>query len=510
MAPLRSATVTVRGEPRVIFEDRPFQTAAENALRQAVREGVRRVLLVSPTGSGKTIMLTNIIRSAVARGTPTVMIAHRKELIDQTSAKLDMAGIGHGVVMAKHPRARPEELVQVASIQTLARRMDRLPPAGLLIVDEAHHARADTYEALIAHYGTAPVIGATATPWRTDGKGLKKSFDRVVVAARVHELIEQGYLVPFNGFGYANPSLEDVKTVAGDYDELELAERMNTATLIGGIVEEWVKHSAGRRTVAFSVNVAHSKSIVAAFTSVGVPAEHLDGTTPTDVREGILSRLKSGATLVVSNCAVLTEGWDCPEAETAILARPTKSLVIYLQQVGRVLRPVGGKTAARIHDHGGLMLHHGLPDEDRDYSLDSDTKKGEMATRGLQQCPECLRICSVLDFTCAGCGYVFETPQERAEKEQEIEYIQATQLTVEEIRKIRGASMTEKAAEYKRLMYVAKVKGLRTGWAAHEYKRTYGVWPRFNDGQLDQIAPAMSPPLPMHRLKLLPTYQERA
>lgn len=487
-------------------ETRDYQTVAENEIRAAVRAGLLRVLLVSPTGSGKTVMLKNIIKGAVARGTPTLMIAHRKELIDQTSAKLDEDGIGHGVVMADHPRVRPGELVQVGSIQTLARRMGRLPPAKLLILDEAHHGRARTYVKLIEHYAGVPVIGATATPWRTDGKGLKELFDRVVVASTVRKLIADGYLVPFDGFGFENPSLADVGTVAGDYNELELAEKMNTAKLVGGIVERWMEHSFGRRTVAFSVNVAHSRAIVAAFQSHNVPAEHLDGTTPKEEREGILARLKSGETLVVSNCAVLTEGWDCPEAETAILARPTKSIVVYLQQAGRVLRPAPGKSAARIHDHAGLLLHHGLPDEDRDYSLESDTSK--RATKsGIHQCPECLRICGALEARCT-CGYVFEQPAEEREDGDgsgtQIEYFEGEQLSIDEIRKLRGASILEKAAEYKRLLLVAQrvvKKGDPKKWAAWRYRETFNVWPRFADGVLDQVEPARAPPVPLSRLR---------
>lgn len=487
-------------------ETRDYQTVAENELRAAVRAGLMRVLLVSPTGSGKTVMLKNIIKGAVAHGTPTLMIAHRKELIDQTSAKLDEDGIGHGVLMAKHPRARPAELVQVASVATLARRMDRLPPAGLLIIDEAHHARAETYGKLIEHYKDAPVIGATATPWRTDGKGLKELFDRVVVASTVRKLIDQGYLVHFDGFGFENPSLKDVSTLAGDYNELELAEQMNTAKLVGGIVERWVEHSFGRRTVAFSVNVAHSRAIVAAFQAHNVPAEHLDGKTPDDEREGILARLKSGETLVVSNCAVLTEGWDCPEAETAILARPTKSIVVYLQQAGRVLRPAPGKTTARIHDHAGVLLHHGLPDEDRDYSLESDVTRKRTQT-GIHQCPECLRIGGALEARCT-CGHVFEEPAEERDQGDgggtQIEYFEGQQLSMDEIRRLREATVYEKAAEYKRLLLVAQ-RVVRNGdpkkWAAWRYRETFNVWPRFADGVLDQVAPAREPPVPLHRLK---------
>lgn len=482
---------------------RDYQLAAVTELRRKAAAGVRRLLLVSPTGSGKTVMMADIIHGAVARGTPTLFVAHRRELIKQTSEKLDTIGVDHGIVMAGHERQRPEQLVQVASVQTLARRTK--PPAGLLIIDEAHHARAESYQALIEHYAPAPVLGASATPWRTDGKGLKKLFDDIVVAATPRLLIEQGHLVPFDGFGFENPALEDVASVGGDYDALELAERMNTKKLVGGIVERWLETANGLRTVAFAVDVKHSQAIVEGFRAWGIAAEHLDGETPTDERDAILARLKSGETTVVSNCAVLCEGWDCPEAEVCILARPTKSVVLYLQQAGRVLRPSLGKKVARIHDHAGCMVHHGLPDEDRDYSLEADTKKRAFKT-GIQQCPECLRMCSALEIRCKGCGYLFEQPTAPADREEtQVEYFENTQLTIAEIRKLRGSTQREKAAEYKRLLQVAARRGFKSGWAANEYRRVYNVWPRFPGLNIDDVAAATQPPLPLNRLRLLTT-----
>lgn len=480
---------------------RDYQLAAVTELRRKAAAGVRRLLLVSPTGSGKTVMMADIMHGAVARGTPTLFVAHRRELIAQTSKKLDEIGVDHGIILAGHEREKPEQLVQVASVQTLARR--EKPPAGLLIIDEAHHARADSYQALVEHYSSAPVLGATATPWRTDGKGLKDLFDDVVVAASPRELIAQGHLVPFDGFGFENPALKDVATVGGDYNQLQLAERMSTKKLIGGIVERWIERARGLRTVAFAVDVKHSLAIVDEFRAWGIAAEHLDGETPVDERDAMLARLKSGETTVVSNCAVLTEGWDCPEAEVCILARPTKSLALYLQQAGRVLRPAPGKSIALIHDHAGCMAHHGLPDEDRDYSLTADVKRRDATGGGVQQCPECLRIRRSLEYRCS-CGYVFEEPAAAEEHEQqEIEYIEGQVLSIDEIRKLRHASTLEKAAEFKRLQRVAERKGYKTGWAGHQYRKTYGVWPRFSDGVLATVEPARQPPIPLDRLRLL-------
>src|SRR3990172_812358 len=199
---------------------RPYQSEAIAALRDMLRRGLRRVILVSPTGSGKTVMACALMQSAVARGNRVLVLAHRKELIDQCSEKLDRFGVPHGVQMAEHPRWRPQDPVQVASVATLIRRLTgpRRPEAELIVVDECHHARAETYQKILDSYPGAPVIGLTATPWRSDGKGLGELFQDRVVAATVAQLTASGDLVPSAGFSYEIPDLAQVRTTGGDYN----------------------------------------------------------------------------------------------------------------------------------------------------------------------------------------------------------------------------------------------------------------------------------------------------
>jgi DNA repair protein RadD len=264
---------------------RDYQLRALADLRARVGSGRRRVLLVAPTGSGKTTIAAEMIRGAIGRDGAVLFLAHRKELIDQCSQRLDGVGVDHGVVMAQHRRSAPWCPVQVASIPTLAKRLDRLPRATLVIVDEAHHARAGTYSAVLQHYPSAPVIGLTATPWRLDNKGLGELFEDTVVASTPRELISQGHLVPFTGFAYDVPKLDQVKKVGADYNQHGLELVMAGSKLAGNIVEQWHIHCAGKRTVVFAVTVKHSQDLVQRFREAGVDAEHLDGTTPTSERE---------------------------------------------------------------------------------------------------------------------------------------------------------------------------------------------------------------------------------
>lgn len=407
---------------------RPYQTSAI-AWVAAERGPGARLLLVSPTGSGKTLTAAQVILDEVARGGRVIFAAHRQELIAQTYGSLLRLGLPEpmcGVVMGDgvitHPLtrrrancARPLAPVQVASIDTLR---NRPPPRGitLLFFDESHRALSPSYLKLAQSYPEATVVGLTATPWRGDGRGLGALFSKLYVVATPKRLMDDGHLVEPRVFSHPHRAdVSKVSTVAGDYNEKELAAACDKRELVGSIVEHWQRHLAGRRTVAFAVNVEHSKHIVETFVAAGIPAEHLDGNTPDDERAGILGRLASGETLVVSNCAVLCEGFDCPAVEGCILARPTKSLSLYLQCAGRALRPAPGKLGAIVLDHAGCALEHGLPQDDREYSLEGKKKRAKSAV-SVKECPKCFAALPSSAKVCSFCGHSFvETSSDAGE-----------------------------------------------------------------------------------------------
>lgn len=295
---------------------RPYQTEALQALRAKLRSH-RRLLLVSPTGSGKTTIAAEMIHGAMSRQRRVLFLAHRKELIDQCSTRLDQFSIPHGIIMAGHKQYNPTLPVQIASVQTLARRTK--PPAQLIIVDEAHHARAGTYEKILQAYPGVPVVGLSATPWRTDGRGLGELFEDSVIGATIAQLTNEGHLVPATGFAYDSPELSQVHRRGGDYEAEGLELVMGGNAIAGNVVQSYLDHAHGKRAVLFATTVKHSRQMVERFLAAGVPAEHLDGETPKADREGILDRLRCGDTLLVSNVGVLTEGWDCLDSETEIL-----------------------------------------------------------------------------------------------------------------------------------------------------------------------------------------------
>jgi superfamily II DNA or RNA helicase len=356
---------------------RPYQLRGIEQAAHRLASGVRRLCLVLPTGGGKTVVAAEIIRRAVTRGRRVLFLAHRRELLEQTINKLGAAGVHDvGLVLAGAKASyRPHAAVQVASVQTLVRRV--MPPADLVFVDEAHHSNAGSYEKILASYPGAKVLGLTATPVRDDGRGLNEQYDEALVVATPRELIAEGHLARPRVFGARERvDLSGVHSRAGDYVPAELERAMMKSRLIGDIVQHWIKLAHDRTTVVFATSVAHSQSIVAAFREHGVAAEHLDGTTPAAERKAILARLASGATEVVSNCAVLTEGWDLPRCKCVILARPTQSLSLFLQMAGRGLRPWEGVDPMLL-DHGECVDRHGFPQDERDWaSYFSGKKRG--------------------------------------------------------------------------------------------------------------------------------------
>jgi DNA repair protein RadD len=404
-------------------ELRTYQVEAVEAARQALRNGKRRVLVVCPTGGGKTVIASDIIRRAVERQSRVLFLAHRRELIQQTCDKLQRFGVRHGVIMAGEKKA-PQHPVQVASIQTLAHRRGELQHVDLVFFDEAHHAAAGSYQDVLEWYPSARVVGLTATPWRLDGRGLGDVFDGHVVVRTPRQLRDEGHLVAVGGWQYEAIDTSQARVKGGDFVASDLSAAATAGRVVGDIIEEWKRYAAGKRTVVFAVSVEASRQMVEEFLREGVPAEHVDGSMPARERDAVLARLRSGATLVVSNCNVLTEGFDCPELEVCVLARPTLSTALYLQMVGRVLRPAPGKALARLHDHAGCLRAHGHPYEDRNYTPESSATKQRKALEGngtstteQQRCPECKSV--RVGWPCDACGHSPSPKQLQVELEAE-------------------------------------------------------------------------------------------
>jgi DNA repair protein RadD len=349
---------------------RSYQTAGVSDIRARFAQGARRVLYQAPTGSGKTVLFAYVVQNATARGNRVVVLGHRQEIVEQIDTALTDLDVPHGIIAAGHDETSAP--VQVASVATLVRRLDRLQHGvDLLVVDEAHHAVAGTWRTIMSHVPQAKVLGVTATPERLDGKGLRDAFDTLALGASVSELIESGYLAPFTAYAPARElDLSAVHTRLGDYATDQVADVMSDVVIIGSAVEEYTRLCAGAPAIAFCVDTGHSKLVAERFAKAGYRAAHVDGDTHKDKRRALIQALGTGELQVLTNCGLISEGLDVPAATAAILLRPTKSLALYLQQVGRALRPAPGKSKALILDHAGNTYRHGPADAPRAWSLD--------------------------------------------------------------------------------------------------------------------------------------------
>ncbi|MGB4498571.1 MAG: DEAD/DEAH box helicase [Methylococcaceae bacterium] len=447
-----------------MIELRPYQNGAINNLRASIGAGNKRVLLQAATGAGKTIIACEMIRLAMMKQKRVIFIAHRKEIINQTSGKLDAFGIEHGVIMASHSRVNNHP-VQVASIQTLTRR-DK-PEADLIIIDETHLACSASFKQVLGHYIGATVIGLTATPTRLDGKGLGEIYSDIIQVVPMTQLIEEGHLVKPRVFAPFTPDMRNVRKSKGDYDASETAKLMDRKEITADIVKHWVASAADRKTIVFASSVEHSKNIVAEFVGTGISAKHLDANTSANIRDQTLQDWREGKFTVLSNMGLFIEGLDVPDASCCILARPTKSLTIYLQAVGRVMRPHESKTDCIILDCAGLTYEHGFVDDAREWTLNGKIKKPKDEEPKVHICENCFAAYSKAQHPheCPECG--FETPVEHKEIEQvDVAMVELTPSIVADLRAKRAKFLEQtKCKTLDDFKELGKLRGYKTGWA---------------------------------------------
>ena len=356
---------------------RDYQEALISKTRDALRR-TKKALLQAPTGAGKTALGTHMTGTSAKRGRRVWFVVHRKELVEQTSRTFTKFDVPHSFIASGRPHD-PNALVHICSIDTLKSRLAKgleLRP-DLVLWDECHHIAAAGWTRVFEALADAYHVGLSATPVRTDGSGLDSHFDEMVLGPSVEWLIEHGHLSQYRLFAPPGPSMKGVKKAMGDYAVTDLSDLMDKPRLTGDIVNHWLKHcgEAGTRTCCFAVNVKHSQHIAKAFNDAGIPAAHIDGETPDEERAEIVQKFARGEIRLLTNVALLGEGFDLSAIagtdvtiDAVILARPTQSLGLFLQQIGRALRPASGKIAI-ILDHAGNTLRHGLPCETRAWSL---------------------------------------------------------------------------------------------------------------------------------------------
>lgn len=398
---------------------RDYQENAISRIRDSFRKGNKRVLLVSPTGSGKTVIFSYVSAGTARNGKRVLIIAHRRELLKQISASLRAAGVKHAVLTAGY-RGIPQHTVVVASVFTLAKRLKHWPEPALIVGDECHHFTPDsTWGKVVKHFPNSFLLGVTATPERLDGKGLGLMFDDMVIGPSVAELTAQGFLSPADVYAPSRPDLSAVRSRAGDYANNELEGAMDKPSITGSAVTHYTKLAAGKRAVVFCVSVKHAKDVATEFKNAGYNAHHVDGSMAEDERDKVLSDFQAGTVQVLTSCDLISEGFDLPAIEVAILLRPTQSLSLYLQQVGRAIRIHPDKTSTVILDHAGNTARHGFIDEHREWLLTDGSvrKKNEEKVPSVRTCPKCYAMHKPMPI-CPKCGHVYQAQARKVEQRE--------------------------------------------------------------------------------------------
>ncbi len=452
-----------------------FQYKLADDIRSAFTRGFRAPLAVSPTGSGKTHVFSYIAANAVQKGNRVLTLVHRSELLRQTSERFHQFDIPHGRISPEYtPNYRHP--VQVASVQTLARRMQNYQQPNLIIVDEAHHVTAGTWKKILAHYNGAKIIGVTATPIRTDGSGLGVNaggiFDVLIQGPTTQQLIDSGHLVQPIIYNPEKLDMAGIRTVGGDFDQRQVAERVDRPKLIGNVVNHYRKRCHGMPGIAFCVSVTHSQHVAAEFRAAGYRAYHIDGDTPASTRKSILAGLGNGQVDVVCSCDLISEGTDIPAVACLMFLRPTQSLGLFLQQAGRAMRTMPGKQYCIILDHADNVNRHGLPEWDRVWTLDGTKKQRKTyehsVSKRIAHCPTCYAVYNA-GRSCPVCGYLpsQQGPEIIQMAGELTQLTDADKLKLDKREKQREITNANSLAE---LEEIARRRNYKPSWALHVWK----------------------------------------
>jgi DNA repair protein RadD len=442
---------------------RDYQELSVQKVFHALRSH-RSTILQSPTGSGKTHVAMDIIRRGLANGRRIGFCVDRITLLDQTLDKFIEAGFHVGVTQADHPMQNSAAPVQIISLQTLARRSRKeWTPVDLFIVDECH-VHYEIVKTLMETWDNLKYIGLSATPFT---RGLGRTWDSLVVATTTADLIEQGYLSDYIAYAPSQPDLTGVRQSNGDYSTVDLEERMNVIT--GDIVAHYVAYGNNGKGLYFTPTVAYAQSLADEFCRAGIDADHVSGYDTPERRQDVMQRFKDGRVKVLTNCEVLTKGFDQPDIMVGGLARPTRSLSLHIQMCGRFIRAFEGKEKAIIFDHAGNIERLGFPDDELPRELDMGEPNTNSDTRDRDEptpwnCPKCHTLVAHGTRVCPTCK--FEATRQGG-----------VEVSAGVLQQIERTGLSQKQAVHAMLNHIRIERGYKPGWTANQYKEIFGNYP---------------------------------
>jgi len=422
-----------------LYDDQKI--AVDNILN-AYRQGYKSPLLVAPCGFGKTVVFAHVAARARLKGNRTIICVHRQELLRQTCATLARFDVPFGVIASGLPD-NAKEPVQVASIHTLVRRLDYTDAPEIIVIDEAHHAVANIWKNTIKAFEKSRLLGVTATPWRANGEGLISIFDTMIIGATAEDLIKRGRLA--KPMYYAPPQIaqfDDVKTRMGDYQMTEIDRRMDKPHITGDAINHYKRICPGARAVVFCTSCRHADHVAEDFTAAGIPAASIDGDLNDADRKQRIDDLAAGKILILTSCELISEGFDLPAVEAAIMLRPTQSLSVWIQQAGRAIRTAPGKVHAHIIDHVSNVFRHGAIEQITDWSLEGAPKKArnKEIIPTVKRCKSCFAVFPSRLSACPQCGAAPEmTRREIEQKQGELKALQLSEIKAKRIYERKNA-----------------------------------------------------------------------
>ena len=380
---------------------REYQADLIGKIRLAILHGSKSIVSVLGCGGGKSIIQAEIARSATAKGNRVLVLVHRKELCEQITGTFTAQGVAM-------------DLCSVSMVQTVSRHIDKLPEPRIIITDEAHHSTAASYKKIYAAFPDACRLGFTATPCRLNKGGLGEVYDKLITSVTTQWLIEHNYLSPYKYYSVKLADTSGLHIKAGDYKADEIAELMQNKEIYGETVKQWEKLAKNKKTIAYCASVEAAEETAEQFRQAGYTAASLSGSTPKELRAQIMQDFRDSKIMILTNCELFGEGLDVPDCECTVLLRPTQSLTLYIQQSMRSMRYMPGKTAIII-DHVGNCYLHGLPDDNREWTLEPKKKQENMVK--IRECPQCYAVYPPTQQKCPYCGYAAVKEIQRKDKE---------------------------------------------------------------------------------------------
>lgn len=451
-----------------MFKLRPYQEQLISNLKQALRAGFKSPCIVLPCGGGKSIITADIAKGATDKHNRVLFLVHRKELCEQIEATFRKYRVD-------------KKLADVMMVQTASRRLEKLPQYSLIITDEGHHCKANTYRKIYDYFAQVPRIFVTATPCRLGGDSLSGVCDTLIEGPTVKQLIAMGNLSPYRYFAPTLADFSKVHSVGGDFNIKEVDELLNKNKIYGDVIKYYRKLADGKQGICYCVNVEHSKEMARMFREHGINARHIDGDTEASVRADIIRQFRTGECKMLCNVGLISEGFDVPNCDVVILLRPTKSLSLYIQQSMRCMRYKPDKTAIII-DHVGNYLRHGMPDDDREWSLTEKQKqkKTEFDEEGnivVRTCKECFATYPNSENVCPVCGTAYITERKEIEQQAEIKLSEIKEAEKQQAREIaKSKSNIAECNSYQECVEWCKENGKKTGYAWHFWNsKNYGV-----------------------------------